>query len=147
APADALLQANLTHAREQVISSGPGKPGWPAEEIWTPGLPYLSPGLLLGLCCGAYTLGWLGLVRWWMVRRGAPLAWGVLAFSLALVLAAGLAFEEWSARYESLHPLAVVVTDGTPLRKGNGVLYPTRLETPLRRGVEARLLLGRGDWL
>jgi hypothetical protein len=75
------------------------------------------------------------------------LAWSVLAFGLALVLAAGLAFKEWSARNESLHPLAVVVADGIPLRKGNGVLYPTRFESPLHRGVEARLLVARGNWL
>jgi len=33
------------------------------------------------------------------------------------------------------------------LRTGNGLRYPPRYETPLNRGVEARLLFTRGDWL
>ena len=33
------------------------------------------------------------------------------------------------------------------LRAGNGLSYPPRYETPLNRGVEARLLFARGAWL
>jgi hypothetical protein len=33
------------------------------------------------------------------------------------------------------------------LRRGNGRSYPPRYPTPLNRGVEARRLFERGDWL
>jgi hypothetical protein len=48
---------------------------------------------------------------------------------------------------EQQHPLVVIADDGVLLRKGNGLSYPPRYETPLNRGVEARLLVSRGDWL
>jgi hypothetical protein len=41
----------------------------------------------------------------------------------------------------------VISDDGVLLRAGNGLSYPARSETPLNRGVEARLLYVRGDWL
>jgi len=41
----------------------------------------------------------------------------------------------------------VITADGVPLREGNGVAYPARYDAPLNRGVEARLLFVRGDWL
>jgi uncharacterized protein YgiM (DUF1202 family) len=41
----------------------------------------------------------------------------------------------------------VVAQDNVLLRTGNGLSYPARYDTPLNRGVEARLLLRRDDWL
>ena len=32
-------------------------------------------------------------------------------------------------------------------RKGDGLAFPPRYGAPLNRGVEARLLFERGDWL
>src|SRR5262249_22757717 len=43
-------------------------------------------------------------------------------------------------------PLVVIAADGVLLRKGNGLSYPPRYETPLNRGVEARVLCARGAW-
>jgi hypothetical protein len=63
------------------------------------------------------------------------------------MLAADLAFEHWASRAEGQHPLVVIADDGVLLRKGNGEAYPRRYDTPLNRGVEARLLYARGDWL
>ena len=44
------------------------------------------------------------------------------------------------------HPLVVIAQNDVLLRKGNGPNWPRRLETPLNRGVEGRLLFERGDW-
>jgi uncharacterized protein YgiM (DUF1202 family) len=41
----------------------------------------------------------------------------------------------------------VIAEDGVLLRKGNSTAYPRRHETPVNRGVEARLLFERGDWV
>ena len=147
APADPALRANLAHAREHVTYPGPGELGRPAVDNRPPWLPYLRPNLRLLLCFCLYSLGWLGITRWWMIRQAALLRFAVLAFGLAGLLAARLAVDEWSQRQESLHPLVVLAADGVVLRKGNSSLYPPRYDTPLNRGVEARLLFERGDWL
>ena len=108
---------------------------------------YLSSTQRVLLFFCAYSLGWLGIVRWWMIRQSAPLTAAILAFGLAILVASSLALQEWSEREEAFHPLVVLATDGVFLRRGNGPLYPSRFETPLNRGVEARLLFERGDWL
>jgi hypothetical protein len=42
----------------------------------------------------------------------------------------------------------VLSADRVPLRNGDGLTYPARYDgKTLNRGVEARLLLERGDWL
>jgi hypothetical protein len=131
----------------QVAYPGSGALGRPTVDNRPPWLPYFtgSQRLLLFLC--AYSVGWLGLIRWWMVRRTPPLTTGVAAFGLAMLVAASLALDQWSTREQSRHPLVVLAADHVLLRKGNGALYPPRYETPLNRGVEARLRLERGAWL
>ncbi len=41
----------------------------------------------------------------------------------------------------------VIAADGVLLRRGDGLAYMPRYDTPVNRGVEARLLFARGDWL
>jgi tetratricopeptide (TPR) repeat protein len=147
APTDPILRANLAHARDQVAYPGWGNLGRPPADNWPPWLPYLSSSQRLLLFFCAYSLGWLGIVRWWMVRQSTPLIAGILGFGVAILLASSLALQEWSEREATLHPLVVLATDNVFLRRGNGPLYPPRFETPLNRGVEARLLFARGDWL
>jgi hypothetical protein len=48
---------------------------------------------------------------------------------------------------EAARPLVVILDDGVLLRKGDGLAYPPRYDTPLNRGAEARLLFERGGWL
>jgi tetratricopeptide (TPR) repeat protein len=147
APGDPSLWANLTYARTQVARPGPkdlGRPNEASVPLWLPRLS-LHQQLLFFFC--TYSLGWLGIIRWCMLRRTAALAVGVMGFSLATLLAGSLTLALWSERHESLHSLVVIAQDRIPLRKGNGVLYPPHWETPLHRGVEARLQFERGDWL
>jgi hypothetical protein len=146
-PADSFLRADLAYARSQVADSGSGGLGRPAVDNRPPWLPYLSlrPRLFFFLC--SYSVGWLGIVRWWMVRRTAPLTLGMIAFGLAALVATSIGMEVWSKHQEVLHPLVVVAADDLPLRKGDGILYPSHYQAALHRGVEARLRFERGDWL
>jgi hypothetical protein len=147
APNDGVLRGNLEYARSQVALTPPGKLGRPPSELLPPWLPRPTPGLLLAVALLLYTLGWLALARWWMLRRQGLLIAGGVALAAALLL--GGAFGPWTnARgQQALHPLVVIADDGVLLRRGNGLTYPPKYEAPVNRGVEARLLVERGDWL
>ncbi len=146
-PNDAALQELLAAAREQVVYKQPGplaRPPVQSRPPWLPRLPLLVGSLLVW---AFYTLAWLSLARWRMVRRQSFLLLGLAAITLTALLANVVIVEaaqqhDWEAR-----PLAVIAQDGVLLRKGNGLAYPRRYETPLNRGVEARLLFERGDWV
>ena len=95
----------------------------------------------------AYSLAWMALMRWRMLRQRRLLGAACLLGIVCLLLGASLAADCWKAREELRHPLIVIADDGVLLRRGNGFQYPPRSEIPLNRGVEARLLFTRGDWL
>jgi hypothetical protein len=146
APNDLQLRENLAHARAQVAHPPTGSFGRPPVENrppWLPRLPEATTGVVFGL----YGLGCLALVRWWMVRRPAWRTTAAVAFAGAALVAAGLAWQSWDDRQEELRPLVVIAVDDVVLRRGNGRSYPPRYPTPLKRGVEARRLFDRGDWL
>lgn len=146
APSDPELRANLAHAREKVIYPQQGRYGRPAVENRPPWLPrwpgvlFLSALLLYAAACAAVT-------RWWMVREGPWLRVAGWLFVVALLPLAGFAWEEWQVRQEERYPIVVVSVDEVRLRKGNGQSYPAVVDAPLNRGVEARRLFQRGDWL
>src|SRR5262249_20158853 len=147
APADRRLQAGLTFARAQVAYPEPGAFARPPQDSRPPWLPRPRPGWLMALAVVFYSLTWAAWTRWHMVRRGSLLGVALLSGATALVLAAALAVECWTNFDQTKHPLVVIADDGVLLRKGNGEAYPRRYDTPLNRGVEARLLYARGDWL
>jgi hypothetical protein len=147
APNDGVLRRNLEYARSQVAVTPPGNLGRPPAELLPPWLPRPAPGLVLALALAAYSLGCLALARWWMLRRRGLFVTGTVALAAAVLL--GTAFEVWttSRRQQEFHPLVVIADDGVLLRRGNGLTYPPRYETPVNRGAEARLLVARSDWL
>ncbi len=147
APDDRALQGLLAAAREQVVYKQPGPFARPPVSLRPPWLPRLSPRGSLLLACAVYAFAWLSLARWWMVRRGAWLPAGLVAFAVTALLGLALAAEERRERDQDAHPLVVMAEDGVLLRKGNSTAYPRRYETPVNRGVEARLLFERGDWV
>jgi hypothetical protein len=147
APNDRALQQLLADAREQVVYAQPGTFARPPVALRPPWLPRLPVSVGLILTWTFYTLAWLGLARWWMLRRGRFLSLGLVALAVAMVLALAVGAEEMRERGATDRPLVVVADDGVLLRKGNGMAYPRRYELPVNRGVEARLLFERGDWV
>ncbi|HEX5269988.1 MAG TPA: SH3 domain-containing protein [Gemmataceae bacterium] len=147
APDDRALQRLLAAAREQVVYKQSGAFGRPPVSLLPPWLPRLPARGVLLLACAAYAFGWVSLARWRMVRRGKWLTAALASFAVAALLGLALGAGEARERDLDARPLAVVAQDGVLLRKGNGLAYPRRYETPLNRGVEARLLFERGDWV
>jgi hypothetical protein len=96
---------------------------------------------------GSYGVLWLALARWWMFHSRRWLLAAGFAAVLAGLLGASLFVETRRNRHDAVHPVIVIADDGVLMRTGNGLSYPPRYETPLNRGVEARLLHARGAWL
>jgi hypothetical protein len=147
APHDLGLQEALRYARGQVAFPSGGSLGRPPVDQRPPWLPRLPSPWYLGLALTAYTAGWLAAARWWMTRRGRLLGAALACFALGGILLMGLAAEENRAGQVACRPIVVIADDGVLVRAGNGLAYPPRYETPLQRGVEARLLFARGGWL
>ncbi|HVS34557.1 MAG TPA: hypothetical protein VMS17_03180 [Gemmataceae bacterium] len=145
APADADLQAGLDEARKRVnytTETGFGRPPDDHRPPWLPriGSEWLFAGAALGYIAACFLL-----TRWLMTRRGGVLAIAVLAGFMAAGLTASAVTATASERGEREQPLVVAAEDGVILRKGDGVTYPPRYETPLNKGVEARRLFQRDD--
>ncbi len=143
APAHAILRENLEFARSRV-----GYPNGtrPAGTSWPPWFPRPSSNVFLALACTCQALGWLALARRLWTGQGTGLVW-------LLFMAAGLCIVTWGTGQWHLHQesrdVPVVITDDdVPFLRGNGDSYPSHPDLPaLNRGMEARLLSSRGDWL
>jgi hypothetical protein len=147
APHDAALRQALAEARSRVVYPEHSALGRPPADLRPPWLPRPRPAWLFAAVVALYGLGWVGLTRWHMTRRGRPLALGATALLAALLLGAFLFIDHHLDARQAEHPLVVIAEDGVLLRKGNGLAFPPRFDTPLNRGVEARLLFERGGWL
>ncbi len=146
APNDLLLRQSLAEARERVgypPSEGLGRPRNEARPPW---LPYPRAEWLVIATAISYLLAWVCLTRWRMVRRGRLLAVGLLTLLLAALFSAWLMVHTREEQDQDAHPLVVIAQDGVLLRRGNGTTFPTRYDTPLPRGIEARRLFERGGW-
>jgi hypothetical protein len=147
APHDRGLEEGLAGARDRVVFQADSRLGRQPPDLRPPWLPHPDEGRLLAAALGFYTLACLGGTRWLMVRRARWLGMAAAGFVAAALPAGWLAVEARAAGRESARPLVVIADDGVLLRKGNGLAYPPRYETPVNRGVEARLLFERGDWV
>ena len=146
APNDRAREHCLAYARDQVIYPAASPLGRPALDHWPPWLPRPTRWPLVGAFAVLYVLGWLCLTA---AHDGhSRTLWlGGLAFAAAVLPAAVWGFVDWNAWRDRRHPLVVVARDDTRLYKGNGFDYPFSHDAPLNRGVEARQLFVRGDWL
>jgi hypothetical protein len=145
-PANGDLQQGLSAARAQVVYAADGV-GWPPDSSRLPWLPRLRSEWLLAAAVVFYLLGCLALTRWLMTRRPLLFRLGVPALLAAVVLTVLVVLAARVEAQQTAQPLVVITEDGVVLRKGNGLTFPPRCESPLNRGVEARLLFQRGDWL
>ncbi len=149
APGDGALRGDLDAFREQVVFPQYSNLGRQPEEVsppWWAWWRHFTAGTLAVLAFGLYVPACLCLARWLMTRRAGL----VLAAGLCLSAAVGLgvlAGIQASRERAAAGPLVVIAADGVLLRRGDGLTYPPRYDTPVNRGVEARLLFARGDWL
>ncbi len=146
-PNDQGLRENLDYARSRVQSPF-GERGRPEEDAWPAWLYQPSAFQVLLAAFLIYGMAWMLLTRWWMTRRRALLVRGLLLTALAAVVGGYWLHLENDCQWREEHPLVVVRQERTPLRKGNGPSYPVNPELPfLSRGMEARRLYERGEWL
>ncbi len=146
APTDPDLQAGLTEARARVVYAGAGRFGRPPNDYRPPWLPRLRLEELFAGAAAFYVAGCLCAMRWLMMRRGWALISGIIALLAAATLTTLMIAALRTEHEEREHPLVVLAEDGVQLRKGDGLAYPPRYESPLNKGVEARRLYERGDW-
>jgi hypothetical protein len=146
-PNDRTLRESLAEARQRVVYPPSGDLGRPRADDPPPWLPYVPSGWLLFAAILCYVLGCVGVTRWRMVRGGNLLGGGIVALLLSGVLAIWLLVRAEERREREPHPLVVIARDGVLLRRGNGEVFPPRYDTPVNRGVEARFLFERGDWV
>jgi len=146
-PANSELWQNLAYARQQVEFSTTSDLGRQPPERWPPWLDRVVQVTFCVLALGLYGLGWLILTRWHMTRRRRLLRLGIATLLGGTIAVALLAVIQWDEQLDSGHPIMVIQQDGVRLRAGNGAEYPPRYDTPLNRGVEARLRFDRKDWL
>jgi hypothetical protein len=146
-PADRGLRADLTDARAEVVFPPYTNLGRAPGELHPPWWPRVGRGPLAAGAAVSYTLACVCLTRWRMTRRGRLLSMGLAALILAGVLTGFAAVEVRDADDAQSHPAVVIAEDGVLLRRGDGLRFPPRYETPVNRGVEGRLLFERGDWL
>lgn len=146
-PNDRALRESLAEARARAVYPPSGDLGRPRSDNRPPWLPHMRSGWLLLAAVVCYVLGCVGVTRWRMVRRGRLLAGGILPLLLAGVLTGWLTVRVAEQRERDAHPLVVIARDGVLLRRGNGVVFPPRYDTPIHRGVEGRLLFERDGWM
>jgi len=140
-PGNRELHANLRYARDQV---GYDKTLRPADAHWLP----LRPAALFWSACAFWSLAFVALTFWLFTARLTYFAAMAAFFALAVVCATGFGWWQWQASYEAAVPLVVIAENHTPFYQGNGPGYPVHAQTPtLARGMEARQLHRRGDWL
>jgi len=147
-PADGPLQQGLAAAREAVARKAGGGLGRPPSDDRPPWLPRVGFSFWsLALVLIVYTLSWLCLARWAMLRVRGLLIGGVSGLLLSLGTAALLGLVTLEEERQHARPLVVIAADDLPLRRGNGEAYSSRYAEKLPRGAEGRLLHRRGDWL
>ena len=146
-PTDADLLAGLDEARKRVNYSTEGGFGRPPDDRRPPWLPRVGSEWFFAAAAVFYVAACFLFTRWLMTRRGRLLASSVVLAIAAAGLTVLIVLAVQSEREERERPLVVVSQDGLILRKGDGLTYPPRYDTPLNRGVEARQLFERDGWM
>ncbi len=146
-PNDTGVRENLEYARQRV-QYPPGSRGRPETDWWPAWLYRPSAFQVLLLAVGLHALGCAVFTRWYMMRRRLLLTYAGISCVLAVACGCYWLYLEEGLAWRTTHPLVVIRVDKSALRKGNGPSYPVNPDLPLlARGMEARQLHARGDWL
>ncbi len=146
-PGDRGLREDLVALREQVVFPHYSTLGRPPADARPPWGPSAGAGTLAATAISFYVLACLCLTRWLMTRRARLLSAAIVGLGVAGALAVLAFIDARRDQDQATHPLVVIAADGVLLRRGDGLAYPPRYDTPVNRGVEGRLLFARGDWL
>jgi hypothetical protein len=147
-PAHRGLRSCLEFTRGQVIYHKPenlGRP--PAPSFWSAAATAVGASVYFAVAAASYASACALLVWWWTRRGVAALAMSGLLLALAVIAGGLSATQAWMISDQRSCPIAVVAEDAVELRTGNGASYPPKFGTPLHRGVEAKVLFDRGDWV
>jgi hypothetical protein len=147
-PLDRQLWENLEMARDQVAYPGGGGRHRPPGDDWPPFLPRATPNTVLFLALGLHVLAWVAATAWLMTRLRKIGITRVVLFATALLMGAWWVYLQVCMVEDKRQALVVVTVNGATLRRGNGSLYPRHPDLPqVNRGMEARLLNSREDWV
>jgi hypothetical protein len=146
-PNDSSLRESLDYVRAQVQYPFDSR-GRPESDSWPDWLYQPSSFQVLVVALAFYFLTCVFVTRWFMTRRRASLVRVALLLLIASAFGALWVYLEKERDERLAHPMIVVHDDKVPLRKGNGPSYPVHPDMPLlARGMEARKMHERGDWL
>jgi hypothetical protein len=146
-PNDHQMRANLAFARDQVVYSSADNFARPPVTYWLPRLPRLTVGISFFLILIFYGLAWFGVTFSWTSQLQSR-QWTLWAGTVGVALFAAIfVLQARADKLEVEKPVVVIGADQTYLLKGNHSFYPRAYDTPLNRGVEARLLQIRGEWV
>lgn len=146
APWDSELQQDLAYARGLVHHAAGSLARQPSGER-PPWLPKMSWDLQFGLLCLLQVVTCVAATRWLITRHILPRDLALAGLFVEILLVMNFACDLWQYRQECRHSVLVIAEDGLLLRKGNGISYPARSDSPVNRGTEALLLFERGDWI
>jgi hypothetical protein len=147
-PLDRDLWENLELARDQVGYPGGGTHHRPQGDIWPPFLPRATPNTVLFLGLGLHAVAWIAATAWLMTRQRKLALARTALFASAALMGIWWGYLQIRMANENSNALVVVGVNGVTLRRGNGSLYPPHPDLPrVNRGMEARLLNTRGNWV
>jgi hypothetical protein len=147
-PLDGRLWENLEFARDQVAYPGASTRERPPGDDWPPFLPRATPNAVLFIALGLHALAWVAATAWLMTRHRKVAITTLALFAPTLLMLTWWGFLQYRIAEDARQPLVVVAVNGVTLRRGNGSLYPRHPDLPhVNRGMEARLVNRRGEWV
>jgi hypothetical protein len=145
-PNHADLREHLARVRGKILYPTGGQ-GRLDADTWPLWLHCPTPFELSLVFAFSYALVWLAGACAVFTRKVWIMMLTIVLVSIAIVSAAALRLESERAETDRRAPL-VIIADNTPFYLGNGPSYEQHKGVPLLpRGLEARLIHRRGDWV
>lgn len=139
-PANGAIRTNLNNALLKTEGINPPTDWFRRFVFWHDWVGYRGK-FWLATFCVLLAGGVLVSGRWLRSRFVQRVGLCLSVFAIVCIASAVYDWRRFS------QPAGVVIQDNTTARTGNGESYEAAFETPLREGVELRVLETRGDWL